>query len=83
MSVLVKEEKKITKYQPLVWQLKQLYHQPLQVIPIVFGVTGVVSKNQRMYLRRSQHIMVIDFLQLCRWQLYWDNFYSSGSGHMT
>ena len=52
MNVLMKEEEKITKYQPLVWQLKQLYHQLVQVIPIVFGITGMASKNQRMYLKK-------------------------------
>ena len=51
-NVLMKKEEKITKYQPLEWELKQLYHQLVQVVPIVFGVTGVASRNQRMYLKK-------------------------------
>ena len=31
--------------------MRLIYHQPVQVVPIVFGVTGVSSKNQRMYLK--------------------------------
>ncbi|XP_065896282.1 uncharacterized protein [Dysidea avara] len=49
MNILMKEEEKITKYQPLVQQMRQIYHQPVQVIPIVFGVTGMASKN---YLKK-------------------------------
>jgi len=50
VNILSKEEEKISKYQPLVQQMRLIYHQPVQVIPVVFGVTGVSSKNQRMYL---------------------------------
>ena len=52
MNILMKEEEKITKYQPLVQQMRQIYNQPVQVIPIVFGVAGMASKNQRMYLKK-------------------------------
>ena len=52
MNILMKEEEKITNYQPLVQQMRQIYNQPVQVIPIVFGVTGMALKNQRMYLKK-------------------------------
>ena len=52
MNILMKEKEKITKYQPLVQQMSQIYNQPVQVIPIVFGVTGMASKNQWMYLKK-------------------------------
>ena len=52
MNILMKEEEKITKYQPLVQQMRQIYNQPVQVIPIVFGVVRMASKNQRMYLKK-------------------------------
>ena len=50
MSMLEKEEKKTNGYQPLVRQMRQMYNQP--VVPIVFWVTGIVSKNQRTYLKK-------------------------------
>ena len=30
----------------------QVYNQPVEVVPVVFGVTRVVSKQQRNYMKR-------------------------------
>jgi len=44
VNIVEKEGEKIAKYRPLVQQLMQLYSQPVEVVPVVLGVTGVVSR---------------------------------------
>jgi len=46
VNIAEKEGEKIAKYQPLVRQLMQLHSQPVDVMPVVLGVTGVVSRQQ-------------------------------------
>jgi len=52
MNILVKEEEKMVKYQPLARQMRLVYGQSVDIIPIVFGVTGVASRNQKEYMRK-------------------------------
>jgi len=44
INVLDKEEEKMAKYQPLARQMRLLYKQTVDIIPVVFGVTGVASE---------------------------------------
>ena len=48
---------------------RQIYNQPVQVISIVFGVTEMASKNQRMYLKKIP-AYEDRLLPPCRWLLY-------------
>ena len=52
VNIVEKEGEKIAKYQPLVRQLMQLHGQPVEVVPVVLGVTGVVSRQQKDYLKK-------------------------------
>jgi len=52
INVPAKEQEKLTKYQPLVREFSECHGQPVDVIPIVFGHSGVVSANQQVYLKQ-------------------------------
>jgi len=47
INVVEKETEKIWKYQALAREMNCCYEQPVDVIPVVFGHSGVVSKHQR------------------------------------
>jgi len=44
-NIFVKEAEKITKYQWLVVETSRTYCQPVVVVPVVFGASGVISKD--------------------------------------
>ena len=50
-NIFTKEAEKITKYQWLVVEISRTYCQPVVVVPVVFGASGVISKDQRHYLK--------------------------------
>jgi len=52
VNVFEKEDEKILKYQPLAREISSCYGQPVEIIPIVFGHTGVVSCRQLTYLQK-------------------------------
>jgi len=59
-NIFGKEAEKITKYQRLVVEMSRTYCQPVVVVPVVFGASGVISKDQRHYLRK-----ITAFDELC------------------
>ena len=52
VNVFEKEDEKVSKYQPLAREVSTCYNQPVEVIPIVFGHIGVVSRRQQTYLKK-------------------------------
>ena len=46
INIAVKEEEKVRKYQALASDLSYCYEQSVDVIPIVFGHSGVISSCQ-------------------------------------
>lgn len=45
------EREKIVKYQDLKNDMKETYHlKEVEIVPVIFGATGVVKKNQAQYL---------------------------------
>ena len=52
VNVLAKEDEKILKYQGLAREVSTGYNQPIDIIPVVFGHSGVVSCRQAAHLKR-------------------------------
>jgi len=52
VNVVLKEEEKIRKYLPLASDFHLMYDMAVEVVPIVFGHTGVVSKKCVKYLQK-------------------------------
>jgi len=52
VNVLDKEDEKVSKYQALAREISTAYHQPVDIIPIVFGHSGIVSCHQSTYLKK-------------------------------
>ena len=52
INVLLKEQEKLTKYHPLVREFSYCYGQPVDIIPIVFGHSGLVTCKQQPYLKK-------------------------------
>ena len=52
VNVVEKEREKIRKYPALVREMDCCYEQPVDIVPIVFGHTGVISKHQRQHLKK-------------------------------
>ena len=52
INVLDKENEKVTKYQRLAGEMSRTYCQPVVVVPVVFGASGIVSKNQKSHLKK-------------------------------
>ena len=65
VKVVEKEEAKVQKYQALASELIYLYEQPVDVIPVVFGHSGVVSSRQQHHLKR---ILYYNNLLFCNLQ---------------
>ena len=49
--MLEKEDEKISKYLPLAREVSTCYSQPVEVIPIVLGHSGVVSCCHQKFLK--------------------------------
>lgn len=43
VNVLDKEDDKVSKYQPLAEEVSIDYHQPVDIIPVIFGNSRIVS----------------------------------------
>ena len=52
INVLDKETEKITKYQQLAGEITRTYCQPVEIIPVVFGASGIISKRQKCHLQK-------------------------------
>ena len=52
VNVFDKESEKVKKYQPLAREVASCYNQPVDIIPIVFEHTGIVSCHQQKYLKK-------------------------------
>ena len=52
VNVFEKEDEKVSKYQVLAREMSICYNQPVQVIPVIFGHSGVVSSRQLQYLKK-------------------------------
>ena len=52
VNILAKEDEKILKYQGLAGKVSTGYNQPVDIIPVVFGHSGVVSCCQAAHLKR-------------------------------
>ena len=52
INVSSKEEEKVCKYSPLATDFHLMYRMVVEVIPIVFGHTGVVSTDCVKYLTK-------------------------------
>jgi len=50
VNVFEKEHEKISKYLPLAREVSTCYGQPVEVIPVVFGHSGVVLCRQQKFL---------------------------------
>jgi len=42
----------VSKYQALAREISIAYHQPVDIIPIVFGHSGIVSCRQSAHLKK-------------------------------
>ena len=52
INVIAKESEKISKYQPLCAELRKLWGVECEVVPVVVGGLGVISKNLGDHLAR-------------------------------
>ena len=52
INVFDNEGEKVSKYQPLARENTSCYNQPVDIIPIVFGHTGIVSCRQKNYSKK-------------------------------
>jgi len=52
VTVFEKEDEMILKYQTLAREISTCYGQPVEIVPIIFGHTGVVSCRQLTYLKK-------------------------------
>ena len=50
INVLAKETEKITKYQQLEGEMSSTYCRPVEIVPVVFGASGVESERQKSHL---------------------------------
>ena len=52
VNILANEDEKIFKYKGLAKEVSTGYNQPVDIIPVVFGHSGVVSCRQAAHLKR-------------------------------
>jgi hypothetical protein len=63
-----KEAKKILKYKDLTIEIQRMWNIKTNVIPVIIGVKGIVSKSFRKYMRNIPGPMKS---RSCRKQPYW------------
>ena len=79
VNVFDKESEKVSEYQPLAREVASCYNQPVDIIPIVFGHTGIVSCRQQNYLKKlpcysdSLFQQLQQAVQLETISILWDN----------
>jgi hypothetical protein len=49
-NVIKKEAEKILKYKDLIIKIQCMWHVKTQVMPVILGATGTISKSFRKYL---------------------------------
>ena len=54
INVLIKEWEKLTKYHPFIREFSYCYGQPVDIIPIVFSHSGLVTCKQMSHLKKIQ-----------------------------
>jgi len=52
INVFEMEDEKIMKYQPFAREVSSCCDQPVKIIPIVFGHTGIVSCHQKTFTKK-------------------------------
>ena len=62
-NVLIKEQKKITKYVPLAKDLTKVQKMSTKIVPVVIGGLGLVSPNLLKHLKELDIPDIIDSLQ--------------------
>ena len=50
-NVIMKETEKILKYKDLLKEIQRMWNVKANVIPLITGATGTISKSLRQYLR--------------------------------
>jgi len=61
-NIADKKGNKVEKYQPLAGEMSNIYNQDVVTIPVVFGVSGIVSKQQRSHLRKIPAFFMMFYL---------------------
>ena len=51
-NVIKKEAKKILKYKDLTTEIQHTWNVKTKVIPVITGVTGIISKSFRKYVSK-------------------------------
>ena len=54
INVVDKEGEKVSKYQRLSGEMSRTYLEEVVTVPVVFGVSGIVSKHQKSHLEKLQ-----------------------------
>jgi hypothetical protein len=54
-NVVKKEAEKILKYKDLTIEVQHMWSAQTNVIPVITGTTGTISKTFRKYLRSGKH----------------------------
>ena len=64
ITMIEKEREKIDRYQDLKWELKRIWQcSDVQVVPIIIGALGTVSKSFGKLLERISHNIYFGTLQ--------------------
>ena len=63
-NVAIKEDQKITAYEPLAREINKMYHVRTEVIPIIIGALGTVPKRLGNYMEKLGIPDVIDSMQI-------------------
>jgi hypothetical protein len=61
--VIKKEAKKILKYKDLTIEIQRMWNVKTNVIPVIIGATGTISKSFRKYLSKVLGIHEVKELQ--------------------
>jgi hypothetical protein len=62
-NVIKKEAEKILKYEDLTIEIQRLWNVKTNVIPVIIGATGTISKSFRKYLTNVPGIHEVNELQ--------------------
>ena len=62
-NVIKKEAEKILKYKDITIEIQRMWNVKTNVIPIIIGATGTISKSLRIYMRNIPGKLEIKELQ--------------------
>ena len=68
-NVIKKEAEKILKYKDLTIEIQRMWNVKTNVIPVIIGVTGTISKSFRKYLSKVpgiQKTAILDTAHILR-----------------